>query len=56
MVRTGDEPEIWGVPYAQICELTLYLKTALIAAGRGDVFLAYNDGRPSRGAPHRYDH
>jgi hypothetical protein len=39
-----DEPEIWGVPYAQICELTLYLKNALIAAGRPEVFLAYNDG------------
>jgi hypothetical protein len=44
----GDEPEILGVPYAQICLLSTYLKTALIAAGRSDVFLAYNDG-PSSG-------
>ena len=44
----GDEPEILGVPYAQMCELSLYLKTALIAAGRSDVFIAYNDG-PSSG-------
>ena len=44
----GDEPEIMGVPYAQICLLTTYLKKALIAAGRSDVFLAYNDG-PSSG-------
>ena len=36
----GDEPEIAGVPYAEMCELSLYLKTALIAAGRSDVFLA----------------
>lgn len=40
----GDEPEIAGVPYAQMCELALYLKTALIAVGRSDVFLTYNDG------------
>ena len=43
----GDEPEIAGVPYAQMCELALYLKTALIAAGRSDVFLTYNDGPDS---------
>eukprot|EP01052_Picozoa_sp_SAG31_P032514 SAG31_NODE_3574_length_4113_cov_2.614848_5_plen_126_part_00 len=40
----GDEPEILGVDYASMCALILYLKKALIRAGRGDVFLAYNDG------------
>jgi len=36
----GDEPEILGVDYKSMCTLILYLKHALIAAGRGDVFLA----------------
>ena len=40
----GDEPEIWGVPYTQMCELSLFLKSELIAAGRGDIFIHYNDG------------
>ena len=40
----GDEPEILGVAYAAMCELILHLKQGLIKAGRGDVFLAYNDG------------
>ena len=30
-----------------MCALAEYLKAALIAAGRGDVFLAYNDGPTS---------
>ena len=40
----GDEPEIQGVPYAQMCELSLFLKTTLIQANRGEVFIHYNDG------------
>ena len=28
-----------------MCELILYLKTALIAEGRSDIFLIYNDVR-----------
>ena len=40
----GDEPEILGVDYPSMCTLILYLKNALIQAGRGDVFLVYNDG------------
>ena len=43
----GDEPEIWGVPYAQMCELSEFLKKTLIAAGRKDVFIHYNDGPAS---------
>jgi hypothetical protein len=39
----GDEPEILGVGYDEMCELILYLKQGLIKAGRGEVFLAYND-------------
>ena len=38
----GDEPEILGVDYASMCELILYLKKALIASGRGEVFLTYS--------------
>ena len=33
----GDEPEIQGVPYSQMCELSTFLKARLLAAGRGDV-------------------
>ena len=40
----GDEPEIQGVPYAQMCELSTFLKATLIAAKREDVFIHYNDG------------
>ena len=43
----GDEPEILGVDYPSMCELSLYLKQSLIKAGRGDVFLTYNDGPES---------
>ena len=43
----GDEPEIQGVPYAQMCELSEFLKKTLIAAGRKDVFIHYNDGPAS---------
>lgn len=43
----GDEPEIAGVSYNDMCELILYLKTALIAEGRNDIFLIYNDGPES---------
>ena len=43
----GDEPEIQGVPYAQMCELSLFLKQTLIQAKRGDVFIHYNDGPAS---------
>lgn len=39
----GDEPEMWGVSYAELCELAAYLKAGLIAAGRRDVFIYYND-------------
>jgi hypothetical protein len=35
----GDEPEIQGVPYSQMCELSMYLKQTLIAANRSDVFI-----------------
>ena len=31
--------------YNDMCELILYLKTALIAEGRSDIFLVYNDVR-----------
>lgn len=47
----GDEPEILGVSYAQMCELSEYLKTALIAAGRSDVFLACACSGPPLPAP-----
>ena len=43
----GDEPEIQGVPYAQMCELSTFLKATLIAAKREDVFIHYNDGPAS---------
>lgn len=43
----GDEPEIQGVPYSQMCELSTFLKARLLAAGRGDVFIHYNDGPTS---------
>jgi hypothetical protein len=43
-VFLGDEPEIGGVPGEQMCELSLVLKRRLQQAGRGDVFLYYNDG------------
>ena len=43
-VFLGDEPEIGGVPGEQMCELSLTLKRRLQQAGRGDVFLYYNDG------------
>ena len=33
----GDEPELAGVPYAQMCELSEFLKKTLIAVGRKDV-------------------
>ena len=39
----GDEPELFGVKGTDICALTLYLKQALLAAGRRDVFIYYND-------------
>ena len=37
----GDEPELFGVTYADICALSLYLKKALLAAGRRDIFIYY---------------
>ena len=40
----GDEPEINGVPWTDMCKLSLYLKQALQNAGRPEVFLYYNDG------------
>lgn len=40
----GDEPEVLGVPGTMMCQLAEYLKSALINASRGDVFLYYNDG------------
>jgi hypothetical protein len=43
----GDEPEILGVAYSQICELSTFLKETLIAANRSDVFIGYNDGPAS---------
>ena len=47
----GDEPEIQGVPGAQMCELALELKTLLIAANRSDIFLYYNDAVQGSYAP-----
>jgi hypothetical protein len=47
----GDEPEIAGVPGAQMCALALELKTRLIAANRSDVFLYYNDAVQGSYAP-----
>jgi hypothetical protein len=47
----GDEPEIAGIPGSQMCELALYLKTALINASRGEVFLYYNDAVQGSYAP-----
>ena len=41
-VFLGDEPEIGGVPYTEMCELSLYLKRALQKVGWQDIFL----GRP----------
>ena len=43
-VFLGDEPEIGGVPYTEMCELSLYLKRALQKVGRQEMFLYYNDG------------
>lgn len=48
-VWLGDEPEVWGVGKSDVCALSLYLKKALIAANRSDVFLAYNDSPNSAG-------
>ena len=39
----GDEPTLYGVKYADICALTLHLKRGLLAAGRRDVFIYFND-------------
>ena len=39
----GDEPEMWGVAYGELCQLAEYLKAALLRAGRRDVFVYYND-------------
>ena len=36
----GDEPEINGVPWSELCELTLHLKQALQNASRRDIFLS----------------
>ena len=35
------------MPYSQMCELSTFLKAALIAAKRSDVFIHYNDGPAS---------
>ena len=47
----GDEPEISGVPGTQMCDLALRLKTLLINAKRGDVFIYYNDAVQGTYAP-----
>jgi hypothetical protein len=39
----GDEPTLFGVQYADICALSLHLKRGLLAAGRRDVFIYFND-------------
>ena len=39
----GDEPTLFGVSYADICALSLHLKRGLLAAGRRDVFIYFND-------------
>eukprot|EP01051_Picozoa_sp_SAG22_P003305 SAG22_NODE_159_length_16948_cov_14.480503_13_plen_102_part_00 len=46
-VFLGDEPEIAGVPWTDMCKLSIYLKQALQRLGRPDVFLYYNDGAGS---------
>jgi hypothetical protein len=43
-VFLGDEPEVLGVSGEEMCQLTAYMKRALHAVGRRDMFVYYNDG------------
>eukprot|EP01043_Picozoa_sp_COSAG02_P034973 COSAG02_NODE_2476_length_8733_cov_9.786542_5_plen_669_part_00 len=51
-VFLGDEPTNFGVTYSDICALSLYLKRALLAAGRRDVFIYFNDTPESQQLRH----
>ena len=36
-------PIIGGVPQREVCKLASYVKSALLAAGRAEVFVYFND-------------
>jgi hypothetical protein len=48
----GDEPTLFGVPYADICALSLHLKRGLLEIGRRDVFIYFNDTPESQQLKH----
>jgi hypothetical protein len=48
----GDEPTLFGVSYADICALSLHLKRGLLATGRRDCFIYFNDTPESQQLKH----